>query len=71
MDYCRRVGFLASRECVALSKEWKTFRLPLAFKGRLKGLRFILSGEGAKADIRNARVLTTDGSLMMQYQFTK
>jgi len=54
---------------VALSNAWKTYHLPLDFENRLKGLRFILGGKGAKAEIRNARVLTTDGSLMMQYRF--
>ena len=49
--------------------EWKKVRLPLDFKNRLIELRFILSGQGATAEIRNMRILTTDGSEMMAYQF--
>ena len=54
-----------------LSRGWKKVRLPLEFKDRLIELRFILGGKGATTEIRNMRILTTDGSEMMEYQFAR
>ena len=54
---------------INLSSEWKTYRLPLEFKNRLKGLRFLLSEKNVKVGIRKARILTVDGSETLRYQF--
>jgi len=52
-----------------LSSGWQTYRLPLEFKNRLKGVRFLLSERNVTVEIRNARILTTDGSETLKYRF--
>lgn len=52
-----------------LSNDWKTFRVQMDFKGRIKELRFVLSDEGDVAEVRNVRLLTPDGSVITKYDF--
>ncbi|MCF7818202.1 MAG: sulfatase [Kiritimatiellales bacterium] len=57
-----------NRAC-ALSNEWKPFRVDMSFKGRINELRFVLSNAGDQAELRNVRLLTSDGSVITKYEF--
>jgi arylsulfatase A-like enzyme len=52
-----------------LTKDWARHRIKLPFTGNIKDLRFVLRDAGWQADLRNLKLLTTDGSVISEYRF--
>jgi arylsulfatase A-like enzyme len=52
-----------------LSSEWKRYQVQLLHEGTLLGLRVTPAGSDYRIDIRAARVLSPDNTVMMSYDF--
>ena len=52
-----------------LSRDWKKYRVELPFSGFLSQVRFVLRDAAWQADVRNVRLLTPEGTLMVKYEF--
>jgi hypothetical protein len=52
-----------------LTKDWARHRIKLPFTGNIKDLRFVLRDADWQADLRNLKLLTTDGSVISEYRF--
>ncbi|MGZ0656370.1 sulfatase [Coraliomargarita sp. W4R72] len=57
------------QEVVRVERDWQRYRVPLAYKSILNGLRMGLAQEDSEVEIREARVLTKTGTQMMGYTF--
>lgn len=53
---------------VLLSKEWGKCRVEMPFQGRIDKIRFVLRDSGWQTDIRNIKLLTLGGTVMMEYE---
>jgi hypothetical protein len=54
---------------VSLSKSWKQCTVEMPFGGRIDKIRFVLRDAGWQADIRNVKLYTPQGTLMVEYEF--
>ncbi|QHI69951.1 sulfatase [Tichowtungia aerotolerans] len=54
---------------VAVPENWKTFRVQMDYQSVLRGLRIVFEKPGDLLEIRNARMLSPDGTQMMSYEF--
>jgi len=54
---------------VPLSKDWKKCRIEMPFEGRIDKIRFVLRDADWRADVRNVKLYTPQGTLMTEYEF--
>lgn len=69
-DSTAQKGFGPERlASVPLSKDWTPARVDMPFTGIIQHMRFVLANAGQSVEIRNVRLLTPQGTVMMKYEF--